>query len=83
MPRPVAVMVAADIIADAVADRTDTAYEAAARILAALEAAGFVILAPQDIEWGTCPGQFGDPTSTEPHRVSLGLCSGCLEYDPA
>jgi hypothetical protein len=45
--------------------------------LAALAANGFVVLAPQDLEWGECPG-----TPGEPHRVSTSLCSGCLEYDP-
>jgi len=49
----------------------------AGHVLRALTAAGFVLSAPQDLVWGQCPG-----TPGEPHRVSLSLCSGCLEYDP-
>jgi len=45
--------------------------------LAALTAAGFAVMAPQDLEWGECPG-----SESGHHYVSLSLCSGCLEYDP-
>ena len=45
-------------------------------IIRALTAAGFEVMAPQDLSWGTCP------ETGEPHYVSLSLCSGCLQYDP-
>jgi hypothetical protein len=49
----------------------------AERVLRALTAAGFEVMAPQDIEWGTCP-----QSDTGQHRVALNLCTWCLEYDP-
>lgn len=54
----------------------------AERVMAALGYAGFVVMAPQDIEWGECPENTfaGEPKG--PHRVALNLCAGCLEYDP-
>jgi hypothetical protein len=53
------------------------------RILAALSAAGVVVLNPSDIDWGVCPDR--DPDNEDEdnrHHVSLGLCAFCLKYDP-
>jgi len=53
------------------------------RILAALSAAGVVVLNPSDIDWGACPER--DPDNEDEdnrHHVSLGLCAFCLKYDP-
>jgi len=72
----------ADVIARALTpapglEPVDFQRQGAERVLRALTEAGFVLSAPQDLVWGQCPG-----TPGEPHRVSLSLCSGCLEYDP-
>ena len=83
-------MTAADIIAQAltpVPGIEPVAHQVgqAAAVVAALTSAGFVILAPQDIEWGECPGHVTDAEGLEhgPHHVSLSLCTYCLEYDPS
>jgi hypothetical protein len=53
------------------------------RILAALSAAGVVVLNPADIDWGVCPDRDPDPEDEDNrHHVSLGLCAFCLKYDP-
>ena len=66
------------IAADPVAPGPQTRAAIAAQVLVDLEAAGFVLMAPQDIEWGTC-----DRSDDGTHRVALNLCTWCLEYDPA
>jgi hypothetical protein len=72
---------AVDIIADHFATEGErdpmSTYDAAQTLLATLGRAGFVILAPQDIEWGTCRS-----SDEGHHRVALNLCTWCLEYDP-
>ena len=64
-----------DVIADVLASQPEG--DLAAAILDGLTAAGVVVMAPQDIEWGTC-----DQSDEGTHRVALNMCTYCLEYDP-
>ncbi len=68
----------------------ERAQTIAKNVLAALEKAGYVVMAPQDIEWGECPErtvEWDDNGGHEvsppgPHSVSLNMCAFCLQYDP-
>lgn len=72
---------AVDIIAanlDTGEPQGDYARTIARQVMAALEAAGVVVINPQDMAWGKCPGN----NEGGPHEVSTSLCVYCLEYDP-
>lgn len=72
---------ATDVIEGVIERRGDkTPAVQAELILKALDTLGFVVMAPQDIEWGVCPGEGSEEGA--PHRVALNMCAGCLEYDP-
>jgi len=75
---------ATDVIADVIERRGDKTPENQAKlILTALETLGFVVMAPQDIEWGVCPGSIGGPPDEGgAHRVALNMCVYCLQFDP-